>query len=728
MPPAAERIDMATDDPSQRVKRRRVALACDACRMRKSKCDGARPQCTICISMGFECNYTPPSSCTNLLVGKDYLQSLESRIALLENHMGSVKSHLVDLSEYVQEDRNTFPPARENCELGPATSESLPDLANIEDPIDGMGAVVFADKEDYGFFGPSSNIAFLRHLYLTGTNDVRRQQRPNLPGTRSGGFEFGFVNVSRPPSPVAKVIGSSSQNQPLDLFALPPRLETWELVQKYFSDTGLLFPYIYPPTFLETCQHVLKRNPRRIRRTWLGLLNIMLAMVKITAAPETKPAEIRLAEANMFYQRALGLCGNEMLRGTTIEVVQFLLLMGQYLQGTQKSVQAWTIHGLAVKAALQLGLHSKDAAGAFTPADQEVRRRTWFACVILDRTLSMTLGRPATIPDNYVRLELPKHDDDLVVPMVDPRDVQMSTLFFNNTILLYKQLFVTIDELYDQNLGCESQLSVSEKISKILSISQTLEAWKTSLPEGLGLVTVQELQNATRPAPEEPQFSFKFRVILTLRYLHLQVLLHRPILVQYIDACVESSANQHEQRVLQQIGWNSLQICSEAAMNIIDLVYEVLDSTEWHKSLLGAWWFTLYYTFHSALILRGTLWVCRDGDLAAKPLSCGIEQLVLYPSRAVQALYKLDSGNRIVDRCRYYLERLTNISNTSNGSARSDKNQAEASSSFVNAFDSNINYSPLGLEFGEFMLDGDFWAAMIQEEPSADQFAVNNPA
>lgn len=59
--------------------------------------------------------------------------------------------------------------------------------------------------------------------------------------------------------------------------------------------------------------------------------------------------------------------------------------MGQYLQGTQKSVQAWTIHGLAVKAAFQLGLHSKHATESFSPLDQETRRRTWYACIVLDR-------------------------------------------------------------------------------------------------------------------------------------------------------------------------------------------------------------------------------------------------------------------------------------------------------------------------------------------------------
>lgn len=74
-----------------------------------------------------------------------------------------------------------------------------------------------------------------------------------------------------------------------------------------------------------------------------------------------------------------------MLNITNQLVVQYLLLMSQYLQGTQKSVQTWNTHGLAVKAALSIGLHSKDAMARFTPLEQEMRKRTWFGCVLLDR-------------------------------------------------------------------------------------------------------------------------------------------------------------------------------------------------------------------------------------------------------------------------------------------------------------------------------------------------------
>lgn len=68
--------------------------------------------------------------------------------------------------------------------------------------------------------------------------------------------------------------------------------------------------------------------------------------------------------------------------------VQFLLLMSQYLQGTESPVQTWSIHGLAVKAAYQLGLHSKYALERYGPLEREIRIRTWYGCVLLDRYVS----------------------------------------------------------------------------------------------------------------------------------------------------------------------------------------------------------------------------------------------------------------------------------------------------------------------------------------------------
>lgn len=66
-------------------------------------------------------------------------------------------------------------------------------------------------------------------------------------------------------------------------------------------------------------------------------------------------------------------------------IVQLLLLMSQYLQGTSRSIETWGVHGLAIKAAYQLGIHSKQALQPCSPLEREFRTRTWFGCVLLDR-------------------------------------------------------------------------------------------------------------------------------------------------------------------------------------------------------------------------------------------------------------------------------------------------------------------------------------------------------
>lgn len=97
--------------------------------------------------------------------------------------------------------------------------------------------------------------------------------------------------------------------------------------------------------------------------------------------------------------------------------------------------------------------------------------------------------------------------------------------------------------------------------------------------------------------PDSPQFfSLKFSVILTLRYLHLRILLHRPILVKFLDARGKGGIDPREESLLQQIGSNSIQICMESAISIIDIIHELVHSMGWQKGLLGAWWYSLHYS------------------------------------------------------------------------------------------------------------------------------------
>lgn len=251
-----------------------------------------------------------------------------------------------------------------------------------------------------------------------------------------------------------------------------------------------------------------------------------------------------------------------------------------------------------------------------------------------------------------------------------------------NTSGLYKELWNVLELLYGQNIGCDGPLPVSETVAHIFSLEQHLFSWERSLSHTLQLISSTSIENLPQyqMSSNTQYLSLKFQVILTLRYLNLRVLLHRPILVKFITASRSPDRDPQDMRLLQQIGMNSLQICADSAMEIIDIVHRVVSDPGWKRSLLGAWWFSLYYSmlsiprsgildadrslaFNAALVLIGVVWVYRDTSLTSSPMTDQASKAGQYPSLAVAALSKLDEGNRLIDRCRYYLEHFSKVLN-----------------------------------------------------------------
>lgn len=141
-----------------------------------------------------------------------------------------------------------------------------------------------------------------------------------------GQFDAGVMSVSQPSSPSGRPSWNrssrSTDRNNINIYALPPESKARELMSQYFSNTGLLFPYIHAGTFLDTYEEMKRNNFTKVRRTWLGLLNIVLALSTSTAVQEDMSAEKRARESDVYYQRALGLCDKLIMRGTSLEIGQ----------------------------------------------------------------------------------------------------------------------------------------------------------------------------------------------------------------------------------------------------------------------------------------------------------------------------------------------------------------------------------------------------------------------
>ena len=89
--------------------RKRASIACEICRVRKTRCDGAKPSCVSCINLGVVCSYAKPASgnrsvlyCITLLFPQPHLKPISS----------PSQAHLKPISSLSQ---STSPPLNSCC-------------------------------------------------------------------------------------------------------------------------------------------------------------------------------------------------------------------------------------------------------------------------------------------------------------------------------------------------------------------------------------------------------------------------------------------------------------------------------------------------------------------------------------------------------------------------------------------------------------------------------------
>ena len=190
----------------------------------------------------------------------------------------------------------------------------------------------------------------------------------------------------------------------------PSREEGLAMLKSFFTNTGYLFPYIHETFFMRKYTAMLTKPQEPPSRSWRGLLCIIFAMSISASVDDQMNAPQRRERSDFYAQKGLAFCGAQIIRGANLDIgmsnvpqsycssiselatvepdfglVHFLLLWGQYLQGTQNPLEAWTVQGLTVKTVYQLGLHNQAHSKRLTEVEQEIRKRTWLACICLDR-------------------------------------------------------------------------------------------------------------------------------------------------------------------------------------------------------------------------------------------------------------------------------------------------------------------------------------------------------
>ncbi|KAF5646384.1 benzoate 4-monooxygenase [Fusarium sp. NRRL 52700] len=384
------------------VKRRKIALACEYCRRRKTRCDGRQPACSACEAKGLSatCLYQQGS-----LTTKRYVSDLEARVQEYERQSqaaASTSNLIAETTVYpnLSPTQDSF--LGQVKDKGQRQIRQESDTAIINNPSsisyghldsfplndkfptpprtdsvnsDAMVVVPSPECGDSKDLGQSSSISFIQSMLRTVTRNHTVFRVSHHPDKRS--------------YPFLQTIDEET------LF-LPPRRIADDFVQAYWKFLHPILPILHRPTFMGLYDRLWMEDDATGSgqicnvddAVFFSTLNIVLA-IGCQFSEQMEPTR-QLTMASKLYQRSKALLADELLDHPNLALVQLLLLTGVYLQSTEYANRCWNIVGSAIRSAQSIGLHLDRKRSSTNQLERELERRVWHACVFLDRTTTST--------------------------------------------------------------------------------------------------------------------------------------------------------------------------------------------------------------------------------------------------------------------------------------------------------------------------------------------------
>ena len=474
----------------------RNVSACDRCRKRKNRCDQQLPACAACAKVGVRCVGIDPI--TKQEIPRSYVFYLESRLAYFESLLTAnnipfeppdaynadakiVKHGIVPSPDAT---RRSFADESGSTEITSAKSEDATwdkkkeDTKKLNQLVSNIGMVSVQGASDPRYLGSTSGITFARIVFAAVKSSVSSNQNSERNGVR-------------PSRPLANVASSGStmrdscfglQTKPtIGQAPFPDRLLGGKLVNLYFEHANPQIPILHREEFMELFDRAYLSEDRQRTPRELYMLNIVFAIGAgiifgssdpentsmqhpetrgELSTPTTKrtklsgqyqyPPEEYHAAAIVHLESFLGSSSATDRPdgfGSGLEELQAVLLLAGFALLRPVAPGLWYIIGVAVRLAIDLGLHFEEGTEVDSPNQtppeasgdetmegtsetpqpaksidarekgrrewvRDLRRRLWWCVYSIDRLVSTCVGRPFGITDQVVTTEFPSLLDD----------------------------------------------------------------------------------------------------------------------------------------------------------------------------------------------------------------------------------------------------------------------------------------------------------------------------
>ena len=355
-------------------ERKRLPLACIACRRKKIRCSGEKPACKHCLRSKVPCLYKVTAR--KAAPRTDYMAMLDKRLKRMEERVIKV-----------------------------IPKEDLPDLSAIGRAVVKPALPVQIPKSSQP--SPtkkrSANEAFAREL-----DDWAHSKGQAFPDD---------FNRSR-----------NSKDGEKKLLTEGVEFLPDKELQEHLAE--VFFDCVYGQSYL------LLHKPSFLRKLKAGTVPpvLILAVCAISARfsvhPQvnTEPAFLR---GDMWATPARGIV--ERRHGEpNITILIVMVILGLHYFGTCEGGLSWSFGGQAMRMAFALQLHRElnhdplgrknDKASELSFTDREIRRRTMWASFLMDRFNASGTERPPFGSEEYLRIQLPVKESHFQMEIPGPTE------------------------------------------------------------------------------------------------------------------------------------------------------------------------------------------------------------------------------------------------------------------------------------------------------------------
>lgn len=353
---------------------------------------------------------------------------------------------------------------------------------------------------------------------------------------------------------------------------MPPQDRAEQLLEAYFTLRWPALPVLHQPTFVK--QHYA--DVTQLGNSASPVSIFLTFMVFALGSMDTKAQELTIPDAHLdFFDVAMQHISG-LIHSNSLETVQGLLLMTVFAINERGRINSWHAIGLAVRTAIDLGLHRASTSSSSNMLERETQRRVFWSVYALDRNVSISLGRPCSIDDADFDMPLPGCYSDYDLETIclgatplegrpsNPRD--LSTFLH---IVELRQIQSKIQKVF-YPVKISEGINPANLEQERNSLRLTLDDWITRAPR------------YSKPTPATFQSPDWFQIA----YSHGLLLLYRP------------------SPAFPTISLESLQICADSAISLISSY-----SSLYAKNKITYTWIALQSLFMASVTMLYTLWV-----------------------------------------------------------------------------------------------------------------------